>query len=239
MDMGGICRLAGIYSGALFFMAWDTRVSLVTGGWLFILTRWLVRGVLGLLYRVEIQGLEHVPAQGKLVLCSNHSAWIDPFFYYGFFPRQPLFMGKDSAFANPLIAFYLSRLGVFPVARGQRDEMAQQRALAVLEAGEVLGMFPEGTRVRGLQRVKAKRGTGFFAVTADAPVIPMVLISSFRPFSKIQCKIGQPYRIDKARYQPLDNDQYHQISDEILQAIYGLRDELLGRQGAAVRPDPL
>ncbi len=189
---------------------------------LYKIARVLYRFLARIVYKIQIDGIENVPKKGKLILCSNHKTNMDPFFLMAFFPRQPLFMGKVEAFKNPIIGFLLKCLGVFPVSRGTGDEKAIVRALDILKEDKVLAMFPEGTRVRNGLRVTAKKGVGFISTYADAPVIPVFLLSDFKPFTKVKCIIGKPIYICKDDYGILDRDAYYKISNEILDKIYTL-----------------
>ena len=181
-----------------------------------VIYRFLAR----IVYKIEIDGIENVPQKGKLILCSNHRTGMDPFFLMAFFPRQPLFMAKVEAFKNPIIGYLLKYLGVFPVSRGTGDEKAISRALDILKEDKVLAMFPEGTRVRNGERVIAKKGVGLISTTADAPVIPVLIQSDFKLFTKVTCIIGKPIYICKTDYDELDRDDYYKISNEILDKIY-------------------
>ncbi len=175
-----------------------------------------------IIYKIEIHGMENVPQNGKLILCSNHKTGMDPFFLMAFFPRYPLFMGKVEVFKNPFIGYILKHLGVFPVSRGTGDEKAIETALEILKADKVLAMFPEGRRVKEGVRIHAKKGIGLISTTADAPVIPVLILSNFKPFTKVKCIIGQPFCICKDDYELLDKAAYYKISDEILDKIYML-----------------
>ncbi|MBF0547263.1 MAG: 1-acyl-sn-glycerol-3-phosphate acyltransferase [Candidatus Riflebacteria bacterium] len=170
-------------------------------------------------FTVEITGMENIPKSGKLILCSNHKTILDPLFYMAFFPRQPFFMGKDAAFKNYFIGSFLKRMGAFPVARGQRDEKAIEKALSILQEEKVLGMFPEGKRVQENQ-AGAKKGIGKLALAVDAPLIPAALVTNFELFSKVRCKIGKVINISKNDYQELSNDVYYRVSNEVLNTIY-------------------
>ncbi len=189
---------------------------------LYKVARVIYRFLARIVYKIEIDGIENVPKKGKLILCSNHKTSMDPFFLMAFFPRQPLFMGKVEAFKNPLIGYWLKCLGVFPVSRGTGDEKAMSRALDILREDKVLAMFPEGTRVKNGVRVMAKKGVGVISTTADAPVIPVLVLSDFKPFTKVKCIIGKPIYICKADYDVLDRDAYYKISNEILDEIFSL-----------------
>jgi 1-acyl-sn-glycerol-3-phosphate acyltransferase len=139
-----------------------------------------------------------------------------------FFPRQPFFMGKDEAFKNYFVGLFLKHMGVFPVARGHQDAKAIENALAVLREENVLGMFPEGKRIKENTRAHAKKGIGLFAITADAPLIPVALIADFTLFSQVKCKIGNPIYFSKEHFQELNNDVYYKISNDVLDSIYKL-----------------
>ena len=186
------------------------------------ISRILYRFLARIVYKIEIEGIENVPKTGKLIMCSNHKTNMDPFFLMAFFPRQPLFMGKAEAFKNPIIGCLLKWVGVFPVSRGNRDQVAIERALEILNEDKVLAMFPEGTRVKNGERVCAKKGVGLIATTADAPVIPVFLSGDFRLFTKVKCIIGKPIYICKAVYDSIERDTYYKISNEILDEIYML-----------------
>lgn len=188
----------------------------------YLVSTFLYRFLARIVYKIEIEGLENVPKKGKLILCANHKTNMDPFFLMAFFPRHPFFMGKVEAFKNPVNRYLLKCLGVFPVARQTGDEKAIATALDILKENKVLAMFPEGTRVRDGIRVKARKGVGLIATTADAPIIPVLVLSNFKLFSKVKCIIGKPFCVCKEDYQVLDKDAYYSISNDVLDRIYSL-----------------
>jgi 1-acyl-sn-glycerol-3-phosphate acyltransferase len=97
-------------------------------------------------------------------------------------------MSKVENFKNPIIRMLMQQLGSFPVERGSTDRGALQHALTVLAAGEILGMFPEGTRTHGNGLTEAKTGTAHLAMRANTPIIPVVLYGTEKilnnPFKK-------------------------------------------------------
>lgn len=189
----------------------------------YYVSRFIYRILARIIYRIELKGIENVPEKGKLILCSNHKTNMDPIFLMAFFPRHPLFMGKVEAFKNPFIGYLLKCLGVFPVSRGTGDVKAISRALEVLKEDKVLAIFPEGTRVRDGIRIPAKKGVGLLAITADAPVIPVLILSDFKLFSKVKCIIGEPIYFCKENYDMDEkNSYYKEISNMILDKIYTL-----------------
>lgn len=185
--------------------------------------KFIIRCLFLCLFKIKISGQENVPKNGRLILCSNHISNFDPFFHMVFFPRKSFFMGKDTAFKNPILGYFLKKMGAFPVQRGQGDEIAAKLAIKILNEDKVLGMFPEGKRVRNGEEIQAKKGVGIFATTTMSPMIPVALISDFKLFSVIECRIGKPIYISEECKYSLDKDTYYKISNNVLEEIYKMR----------------
>ncbi|MBM3152355.1 MAG: 1-acyl-sn-glycerol-3-phosphate acyltransferase [Chloroflexi bacterium] len=143
----------------------------------------LVRAAFRLLMALEVEGLENLPASGGAVVAANHLTTFDIFPLQIALPRPIFYMGKAELFNNPLIHFFFRNMGAFPVFRGERDEWAIRHAQRVLEAGQVLGMFPEGTRSHGRGLKVAKTGAARLAIAAGCPIIP-VAVDGREPFFK-------------------------------------------------------
>ena len=127
------------------------------------------------LMRLDVDGLQHVPATGGFVLASNHVTNWDVFPMQLALPRTIFFMGKAELFRlRPLGALFRD-FGAFPVYRGEKDDWAFRHAVKVLKAGQVLGMFPEGHRSRGGGLGPAKTGSARLALEAHCPILPMAL----------------------------------------------------------------
>ena len=128
--------------------------------------------------RWEVHGLDHLPRSGPAILACNHVSYIDPPLIGALVPRHVYFMAKDEVFAVPLLGAFLRAIGTFPVRRDRPDVAAVRRALRVLERGDVLGIFPEGTRnrtsdLRTPQEFRA--GVGWLAIRTGAPVLPVAI----------------------------------------------------------------
>ena len=116
------------------------------------LVYWLARGVLQpffhLYFRLSRIGREHIPAEGPFIFASNHRSFLDPF-VIGMMARRPLyFLTKKEAFINRPAAWLLSSLGAYPIDRGSSDQEAMATTRAILERGDGVLIFPEGTRTR-------------------------------------------------------------------------------------------
>jgi 1-acyl-sn-glycerol-3-phosphate acyltransferase len=127
------------------------------------LVYWVVRAVMQpffhVWFRLGRHGREHLPSDGALILAANHRSFLDPF-VLGTMTRRPVYyVAKKELFANRLQAWFLNSLGAFPVDRGRSDQEMLTTAKAILERGDCVLIFPEGTRVRpgGLAQPEARR----------------------------------------------------------------------------------
>jgi 1-acyl-sn-glycerol-3-phosphate acyltransferase len=129
------------------------------------------RAIARLLGRIEVSGVQLVPADGPVVLAVNHRAFLDGPLLFALLPRPVSFLVKIEAF-TPRMAPLLRGTGQIPVIRNNRDVAAVRFTLRVLHSGGVIGMFPEGTRGDGLVRT-ARPGVGYFALRTGAKVVPV------------------------------------------------------------------
>ena len=134
------------------------------------------------LVRLEVEGLKNVPADGPIILASNHVSNFDVFPMQLAMPRPIFFMGKAELFKFAPIGAVLRDLGAFPVHRGENDAWALRHARRVLDHRQTLGMFPEGTRSRGRGLGIARTGTARLAIEAHCPILPAIVTGSDQLF---------------------------------------------------------
>lgn len=171
-------------------------------------------------YRIKVQGIENVPIEGKFVLCSNHANNLDPLFVSIVFPRQISWMAKKELFVNKFLSRFLTKLGAFPVDRGDSDISAIKNALRVLKSDGVLGIFPEGTRVKGYDIKNAKPGVALLTIKSKSNVVPVKIETNYKLFSSVKIIIGKPIDFSLEDGQTKD---YTEISKNILSSIYQLQ----------------
>lgn len=146
--------------------------------WLWNLGFPLVRAVATAVAPIGVEGREHLPASGSWIMVANHAHWYDPF-AIEFALRVPIrYMAKQELFAIPILGLVLRAIGNFPVRRGESDRRALAMALRVLEAGNPLGFFPEGTRSKDGRLRRAKPGIAFLARRSGAPIVPVAISGS-------------------------------------------------------------
>ena len=166
---------------------------------------WLSRAVLEpfflLYFRMSRSGREHIPREGAVIIAANHRSFLDPFVIGTLVGRPVYFVAKAELFKRRLPAWWLSSLGAFPVDRGNGDRDAMETARRILERGDVVVIFPEGTRTRPGGLGRPKRGVGRLALETGAPIVPVALIGTeavrrgwrIRPH-KVRIRCGQPLR---------------------------------------------
>ncbi|MDF2037203.1 lysophospholipid acyltransferase family protein [Cytobacillus oceanisediminis] len=158
-----------------------------------------VYGVLKPIYRFEVIGKENFPAEGGVLLCSNHIDNLDPPVVGINAPRPVYFMAKEELFNVPVLGKILPDLNAFPVKRGMSDREALRKGLGILKEGNVLGLFPEGTRSKTGQLGKGLAGAGFFALRSEAHVVPCAVIGPYKAFSKLKVVYGKPIDMKELR----------------------------------------
>lgn len=170
---------------------------------------WPLRAVLIpfflLYFRIARLGREHIPNSGPVLLAANHRSFLDPF-VIGALTRRPVYyMAKRELFERRWQAWLLNSLGAFPVDRGCGDEQAMATARAILERGDCVVIFPEGTRVRPGPLGHPHRGVGRLALQTGAPVVPVAVLGTeevrrgwrIRP-RKVSLRCGRPLRFPQA-----------------------------------------
>ena len=162
----------------------------------------LSRPIFSGLFRLRAEDLEHIP-EGGFVLAANHTSNLDPWALgLPLFPKRQLrFMAKSELF-NPILGPILNAGGAFPVRRGEGDLEAIRTAVELVRAGEIVVMFPEGTRRRkGLRKKfkpRAHTGAARIAIWAKAPLIPAAIIGTdrLRRLGPWLVRYGAPIPVD-------------------------------------------
>jgi len=192
----------------------------------------LSRPVLNRLYRLQAQGIENLPAEGGYVLACNHVSSFDPWpLGMPLYPRRQLrFMAKSELYWWPL-TYVLNGAGAFPVRRGQRDTEAIETAVELVRAGEVVTMFPEGTRrTKGLVKkfeARPRSGAARIALEAGSPLVPAALkgTDGLTRFSNLRVAYGAPVEIDDLRGQDVASAA-HEATGRLMERILELEASL-------------
>jgi 1-acyl-sn-glycerol-3-phosphate acyltransferase len=187
---------------------------------------------LKLLFRPQVEGLENLPADGAAILASNHLSFSDSIFLPLVCHRRITFLAKSDYFTTPgfkgwLTKLFMSGAGQVAVDRsgGRASEAALNTGLRILSEGQLLGIYPEGTRSGDGRLYRGKTGVARMALEAGVPVIPCAMVNTHliqppgrvRPkIMRVKISIGAP--LDFSRYEGMSGDRFvlRSMTDEIM-----------------------
>jgi 1-acyl-sn-glycerol-3-phosphate acyltransferase len=183
--------------------------------------------VLRVLYRVQVDGREHVPRRGPVILAANHRSFLDSIFLPLVIRRRVTYVAKAEYFDDPKTAWFFRAVGQIPIRRegGSASEGALAAATEVLDGGGVFGIYPEGTRTRDGYTHRGHTGVARLAARTGAPIIPVGLIGTdeCQPTDK---KLPRLFRAVHVRFgRPLALHQSANGDDRI--TLRALTDELM------------
>jgi 1-acyl-sn-glycerol-3-phosphate acyltransferase len=168
---------------------------------LYLLVRAVLEPFFLVYFRISRHGREHGRVRGGLIVASNHRSFLDPFVIGATLPwRRPMnYVAKIELFERRWQGWILSRLGAFPIRRGESDADAMRTARAVAQRGGTVCIFPEGTRIRSGSLATPKRGVGRLALESGVAVLPVAVLGTehvrrgwrIRP-RKVRVRAGRP-----------------------------------------------
>lgn len=214
----------------------------------------LLGPLLRLLFRPRIEGLENIPPEGAAIVAGNHLSFSDHFLMPAILRRRITFLAKAEYFTGPglkgrLTAAFFRSAGQIPVDRSGKDagQAALREGLGVLAKGELLGIYPEGTRSHDGRLYKGKVGVAAMALGAGVPVVPCAMVGTFEiqpPGQKIPkvrrvtIRFGAP--LEFSRYAGMEGERavLRAVTDEIMYEILGLSgQEYVDRYAAEVKAE--
>ena len=197
--------------------------------------------ILRLLFRPWVEGAEHVPETGAAIFASNHLSFSDSIFLPLVVPRRMTFLAKSDYFSGVglsgrLTAAFFMGGGQLPVDRsgGRASEAALRSGLRVLRRGELLGLYPEGTRSPDGRLYRGRTGLARMALEAHVPVIPVVMVDTdtvmpigrrLPHIGRVGMVLGEP--LDFSRFAGMEGDRYilRSVTDEIMVALQRLGEQ--------------
>ncbi|MEU8519040.1 lysophospholipid acyltransferase family protein [Streptomyces sp. NBC_01216] len=204
----------------------------------YVLKYVLLGPLLRVAFRPRIEGLEHVPEDGAAIIAGNHLSFSDHFLMPVVLKRRITFLAKQEYFTGPglkgrLTAAFFRSVGQIPVDRSGKEagRAAIREGLGVLARGELLGIYPEGTRSHDGRLYKGKVGVAVMAVTAGVPVIPCAMVGTFEiqppgrivpRVRRVTIRFGAP--LDFSRYAGMEGEKaaIRAVTDEIMYEILAL-----------------
>jgi 1-acyl-sn-glycerol-3-phosphate acyltransferase len=185
---------------------------------------------LKVLYRLKIHNAERIPRRKPFIICSNHIYWLDPLAVAAAFPASYKihFMAKKEIFSNIFFSYILKKAHAFPVNRQDADYSAVKKAYQLLKEGQVLGLFPEGSRSKNGEIQKAYNGAALISVRSGVPILPIAIAGPYGIFKPVHIYIGPPFALPPLIYE--EKDRKRMQLDEMSCIIMNNISELLPKQ---------
>ena len=201
---------------------------------LYGLARRILRVLFFVYHRLSVRGLENIPRTGGCIMAANHVSFLDPPTIGTSIPfRDVRFMARDTLFRPDWFGRLLYRLGVVPISRDRGDVGALRKGIQLLQAGECVALFPEGTRSLDGKLQPAKGGIGFLIAKASVAVVPTYIDGTFKAYpksarwirpSKIRITFGPPITHEELEAFGKERDAYDKIGELVMARIAAIHD---------------
>ena len=192
----------------------------------YTIVRWGLNIIFLGMYRLHVEGREHIPSEGAVIIAPNHKSYFDPpLVGVAIKKRVVHYMAKEELFRNPFFGWILRQFGTFPVKRGSVDRTAVRQAVKELKNGNALGIFPEGTRIKRSGLGRFHSGMASLALMTGTPVIPVAIVGSAdMPHKKgpLAVLIGMPIQVKK---QKAGSEEVEALNEAVKKEIQKLTDE--------------
>ena len=187
-------------------------------------------GNIVLLFVKNIKGAESIPQKGPFIVVANHASYIDPAISKALFDRKRgiviYYLAKKEVFNNIFMKFFFESAGTIPVDREKKGKIALDCAISELKKGNVIGLFPEGTRTIDGKLHKGKTGAARLALSSRCPILPIGFVNSYElwPRTKmlprfkraIIVNIGKPFTLEKYYKRKITKKLLDEATDEIM-----------------------
>lgn len=210
---------------------------------LYFSLRAVLRGLARAYWRVEVDGAERVPSQGPVIIAPVHRSFMDFVVAAQATKRKLYYMAKDDLWRSERFGRFLEAIGAFPVDREGTDRLALARAQSVLEHGDALVLFPEGTRREGQVVEDLHEGAAFLAARTGAPIVPVGIGGTadampkgskmVRPV-KVHVVVGEPLPAPpRSELGRVPRSQVHALTEQLRAELQRVYDEASLRADAA------
>ena len=189
----------------------------------------LLQVLLKSLFGFRVYHADRVPLQGAVIVASNHISLADPPVVGGAIPREMYYLGKKELFENRLLSAVVTAYNTVPVSRGRPDRAALRRIARLLQEGQAILMFPEGTRGPGDRLLPGKTGLGKLAMDAGVDIVPAYVSGSdclrktLTRRRRLTVRFGPPVSSHWIKEQVQGKTGYRLVVDEVMRRIENLR----------------
>ncbi|MBR2908447.1 MAG: 1-acyl-sn-glycerol-3-phosphate acyltransferase [Clostridia bacterium] len=170
---------------------------------------------------IRVRGRENIPKDTTAyMICSNHVCWIDPIIICAGFRQKIHIMAKKELFKIPVLAQLIRALGAYPIDRSGGNTGTIKATIRMLQDGDSVCVFPQGTRRRGqtIAETPLKPGAAMISLKAGVPIIPVRIKMKgdrYRPFRKNELIIGRPITVEELAYDPEASGEYARVTEII------------------------
>jgi 1-acyl-sn-glycerol-3-phosphate acyltransferase len=199
--------------------------------WRYRLGRYLTKLMVSVWGGFRVEGKENIPEKGGAIIASNHRSYIDPPVVGAAMPRELYFLAKRELFRNRVFGWLIFSVNAVPISRDKIDRKGLKGAIEILNQGNLLLVFPEGTRSRKDDFLEPKLGVGKLALEAGVPIVP-TLVSNTRHFlknifagKKVKVSFGEPLNLNYLQGFTEGKQGYQKIANEVMSRIKNLRKE--------------
>ncbi len=179
----------------------------------------ICRLVLLLLRRWKVTGSTKLPAGQGMVVVANHVSYWDPVVVGCALDRKIFFMAKAELFKIPVLGFIITKLGAFPVQRQGADRSSIMKALELLKAGRLVGIFPEGTRSKSGKLLDPHLGAAMLALKGGVPLLPVAVSGTRGVLGQVKVVIGKPMYFKAHNPRKVSRSELQSVSEEIMREI--------------------
>lgn len=202
--------------------------------WFHHLCRLVVRIYFYIWHGVHIEGREHLPREGGVLVVSNHQSHLDPPILSGFATRPIHFLAKQELFEVPVFKYIMYGMGMVPTPRDGNASTAMRAGIRVIKEGHILGVFPEGTRSKTGERLPAQSGVVAMAVlSGDVPIVPAYISGSYEAlppgkgaprFRKpVTLRFGPVFHLTPEQRNLKDKEALQDTAEMIMDRVFALK----------------
>lgn len=178
------------------------------------------RGFSKVFFKYEVIGEENIPDEGNIIIAANHKSNLDPVFLAASIRnREVAAIAKKELFKIKPLGFILNKLNVIPIDREKPDVSTIKNILRAIKDGYVLGIFPEGTRIKEPGFGEAKAGLSVFAIKGKANIVPISIISNYKLFNRVTIYIDKPISFEDYYKQKLTTEDNERLAQNVLEVI--------------------
>lgn len=179
----------------------------------------IVSVLIKIIYRVKVNGIENLKDDKPFIMSANHVHIFDPVILAILTKKQIFFLAKKELFSKKFLAKFFTKLGVIPIDRENTDFKAIKSCFRVIKSGNILGIFPEGTRVKTIDIKNMKKGVALIALKNKVNILPIHIQGTYKIFSKITVDIYPMIEINNFENME-DSEAIDKLTEELFYKIY-------------------